>query len=150
MTAQASPWDRRDVLRWSVTVFAGGLTSGLAWWLASGRVKFDEQMPFASVAVIGLLLGGYAHLSWLLRGRRAVGVRRLSLLGDPVRRPTAPAAGRSSAGPVFLAVDGRARYHRPGCPLLAGRAAVSGIRAVHEAAARRPCGVCGAGPDDRG
>lgn len=148
MNTQASPWDREDVVRWTVMVVLGAATSGLAWWLASDRVEFHEQVPYASVGVAGLVLAGYAHLSWLLRGRRAVGVRRLHLLGDPVVRRSPVIAQVDGGGPVFVAVEGRARYHRPGCPLLDGRVTVTGPRHVHEAAARRPCGVCGARPDE--
>jgi hypothetical protein len=141
MRAQASPWDRQDLVRWTVTVLLGGAASGLAWWLSADRVEFSDQVPYASVGVAGLLVGGYAHLHWLLRGRRAVGVRRLFLLGQPVvHRSALAVAGSSAAGPVFLAVDGRARYHRPDCPLLEGRPAMNGSRANHEAAARGPSG----------
>ena len=149
MRAQASPWDREDVIRWTVTVLLGAVACGLAWWLAADRVEFHDQVPYASIGVAGLLVGGYAHLHWLLRGRRAVGVRRLHLLAAPVVRRSAMAVAGPSSGPVFLAVDGRARYHHPGCALLDGRATVKGSRANHEGAARRPCGVCGAASDER-
>ncbi|HVW32800.1 MAG TPA: hypothetical protein VHL53_09710 [Acidimicrobiia bacterium] len=149
MNPQASPWDRSDVLRWSVAVLVGGSACAAAWWLASGRLRLDEQVPYASVAVAGLLVAGYAHLSWLLRGRRAIGLRRLALLGEPVRRTSPVAAAGRTAGPVFVAVPGRTRYHRVDCPLVDGRATVAGARSVHEAAQRRPCGICGAGRDDR-
>ena len=143
MSFQASPWVRQDVVRWTVTVVLGAAASGLAWWLTADRVEFHQQVPYASLGVGGLLVGGYAHLSWLLRGRRAVGVRRLHLLGAPAgRRSDGRSAGTGPGATVFLAVEGRTRYHRPGCPLLDGRATVTGSPAMHEAAARRPCGVC--------
>ena len=144
MRFEASPWDRQAVVRWTATVAFGATTSALAWWLAADRLEFDDQIPYASLGVAGLLLAGYAHLSWLLQGRRAVGLRRLFLLGDPAVRRSAEVTALRSGGPIFHAVDGRARYHRPGCPLLEGRATVSGSRALHEAAERRPCGVCDA------
>jgi hypothetical protein len=140
MSAQASPWDRPDVVRWAVTLCVGAAISAAAWWLASDRVQFGDQIPFASVGVAGLLVASYAHLSWLLQGRRAVGARRLFLLGEPATRRAALTAESGDA--VLLAVDGRARYHRSGCPLLDGRATTPGARGAHEAAGRRPCGVC--------
>jgi hypothetical protein len=90
-----------------------------------------------------------AEVAWLLDGHRAVVELRTAVLPHPqtvapgvaVAAELAPLGG--SAPEPLVALDGMRRYHRPGCPLLAGKATTTAAsRSGHERAGRRPCGVC--------
>jgi hypothetical protein len=97
-------------------------------------------------------------VSWILSGRRALGERRAALLArmaaaapadrPDLARPTAGdepgllAAGLDVTEDFPVAVAGLSRYHRPGCPLTAGRAAERAALLTHVQAGRRPCGIC--------
>src|SRR5581483_10781960 len=104
-----SPWATQDGLRAGVLVGSGAAACLVAWAAASGRAAVADQTGFVSLGVAGFLVAFAGEVSWVLRGRRAVGRRAVLLLGGP------PLAGSA------WAADGRAG---------------------HEAAGRRPCGVC--------
>jgi hypothetical protein len=160
-------WGPDDLLRWGITVGVGALVVAVAWYICAGDVSFSQQIGPTDVAVLGLLLAGLGNVRWLLRGRRALGERRCSLL------PDVPVAEESLAEPVLAAsvVDppdidptvtdpygtevavtdsalylggaGMERYHQSDCFLATGRPDfVALTRGEHEQAGRLPCGVC--------
>jgi hypothetical protein len=154
-------WGAEDLLRWVITVGLGGIAVAVSWYVCAGDLQFSQQVGPIDAAMAGLLLAGVGNLAWLLHGRRALGERRRALLADvtlggldqpaPVgtrRRlgsasrtmtPVASAADES----LFVAGEGMERFHRPDCALAAGRTGWSTLpRQEHEAAGRRPCGVC--------
>ena len=154
-------WGAEDLLRWVITVGLGGIVVAVAWYVAAGDASFSQQVGPVDAALAGLLLSGIGNLAWLLHGRRALGERRRLLLPDlaPAAAVNAPAksddaeagpdalatppAGTASVEEVFLAGEGMERYHRPDCALAAGRTGwTTATRREHEAAGRRPCGVC--------
>jgi hypothetical protein len=112
----------------------------------------------AGVAVVAIgLLGS------ILVARQAVVLRLVRLapfIADPEAHPgwtaigtTAPAgAAPAGAGPAgapgpagaepLVAGPNMARYHRPSCPLAAGKPVRPENRRAHEQAGRRACGVC--------
>lgn len=153
-------WGAEDLLRWVITIGLGGIVVVVAWYVAAGEATFSQQVAPVDAALAGLLLSGIGNLVWLLHGRRALGERRRLLLPDVVAaaavEPTValetggdpgalatPPSGTASVEDVFLAGEGMERYHRPDCALAAGRAGwTTATRSEHEAAGRRPCGVC--------
>jgi len=147
-------WGAEDLLRWAITTGLGGIVIAVAWYIAAGEATFAQQVGPVDAALAGLLLSGVGNLAWLLHGRRAVGERRRLLLpdvataasGDPqpvLGVPTSTPSGTAAMDQVFLAGEGMERFHRPECPLAAGRTGwTTATRREHEEAGRRPCGVC--------
>lgn len=146
-------WGAEDLLRWAITTGLSGIVIVVAWYIAAGEATFGQQVGPLDAALAGLLLSGVGNLAWLLHGRRALGERRRVLLPDladarAVSRgvvPTPPSipADTATLDDVFLAGEGMERFHRPGCALAAGRTGwTTATRREHEAAGRRPCGVC--------
>lgn len=141
---QPSPWVAEDLLRAGGTILVGLAASVTACYLAGGEDALAEQVRWANLSVAGFVVGSYGMVGWLLRGRRAVGQRRIALLGDARRSVVVgPVASWALEGStVFVAGEGRDRYHRAECPFAAGRGWATASPAEHEAAGRRPCQVC--------
>ena len=148
----ASLWRPEDLLRWGITVAVGGIVIAAAWYVCAGEASFAQQIGPINAAVAGLLLSGVGNTAWLLKGRRVLGERRHALLPD-VLVPVGTSVGDDGGGDavdglepqhaLFVAGDGMERYHRPTCPLAAGRQGWTAMTADrHEAAGRRACGVC--------
>ena len=146
--SNASLWRPEDLLRWAVTASLGGVAIAACWYVAAGDATFAQQIGPTNVAVAGLLLSGVGNAAWLLKGRRMLGERRRALLPDvPVPTTAVAEQGEADRGEVkrtlYVAGEGMERYHRSGCPLAAGRGGWTSMTAErHEAAGRRPCGVC--------
>lgn len=151
-------WGAEDLLRWVITVGLGGIVVAVSWYVCAGDLQFSQQVGPMDAAIGGLLLAGVGNLAWLVHGRRALGERRQALLPDVTpgvfdERPSVGTRRRlgsisETAAPVaeeslYVAGEGMERFHRPDCALVAGRTGWSALsRHEHEAAGRRPCGVC--------
>ncbi len=154
-------WGAEDLLRWVITVGLGGIVVAVSWYVCAGDLQFSQQVGPTDAAIAGLLLAGVGNVAWLLHGRRALGERRRALLPDVTLDSldrAAPVATRRRQGPatetmtsvpsaseeaLFVAGEGMERFHRADCVLAAGRTGWSALpRHEHEAAGRRPCGVC--------
>jgi len=142
MTAAAS----LPPIRGPLTLGAFGTAAVAVSWAGSARtVRVGHQADWAIVGVAGSAAIVLAALVWVLAARRTVEQR----LGDVLARLDAGAAGPPSAGGPTAGTDTRlvastamAHYHRPGCPLSAGKPVAVAGRTDHQAAGRRPCGVC--------
>jgi hypothetical protein len=122
-----------------------GVTLVLAGWLqVRNESVYADQATGINMAIAGVIAAGGAALPMLLTGRRAVGVRRLALLGDlrgmPVRA-SARATGDATSQNL-VAGEGLRRFHRAGCTLAQGRNWSAASREEHERAGRVACGVC--------
>jgi hypothetical protein len=144
--ARASgPWGRTDRGLWVASTAVGTAMSLTGWWMTSGRADLADQVSPATLCVGGALLVLAGHAAWVLRGRRAIGLRSAGLFPEP--RPAATdaapmVAARSLNADRFVAGDGLVHYHRAGCRLAAGRAWAAAPRTEHEQAGQRPCGAC--------
>jgi hypothetical protein len=144
-------WGADDVIRYVLAIGAAGVAVVVSWYICSGDDSFNRQIGPLDAAVAGLVLAGLGNVLWLLRARRAVGERRRALLGEPRAEVFAlgSVGGKEGvAGPVavesdlFVAGEGMARFHRPGCALAAGRPWSLSTRLEHQDRGRLPCGVC--------
>jgi hypothetical protein len=142
-------WRAEDLLRWGLTVGLGGIVVAVSWYVCAGDVSFSRQIGPTDAAVAGLLLAGIGNVGWLLRGRRIVGERRRTLLPDvparldEVRVRRVDVLHGEEAWALYVAGDGMERFHCRDCMLASGRTDWKTMtRAEHEAAGRRPCGVC--------
>ena len=138
---RGSPWRWTDVLTLPLPYAIGVVCLGLAWADGSRGLAAADQTDSLNVGVAGVIVVGVANAIWLLSGRRRVALRRrrlACLLATPCGVPSASSpVPESRSGDLLLGVAGGRLSHRPGCPLLAGRATVPA-----GGKEQRPCGVC--------
>lgn len=144
MTGPGWAWRDSDVVMVSVTALIGVIAIIAAWFGASGSSSLTRQSLWLNLAVAGFAVASVGLCLWLMRGRRAVGERRVSLVAlDPVddERDHPPALPRRSpidtASLELVRAPGMRRVHDPACPLVAGKR-------VEPASLRdgAPCAVC--------
>jgi hypothetical protein len=148
---------RRDLAGWSSEQIVRTLLAGVVGLLmilasafeASRATDLSEALAWLNLGVVGLVVAAVGNATWLLAGRESVSFARAALLPNAesvialvapivVRRETSVPSGTD----LFVGGDGLARYHRPECPFVAGRANGAASRRVHEAAGHRPCEIC--------
>ena len=114
------------------------------WVLVRNESVYADQAAGINMALAGVLVAGASAIPMLLAGRRAVGVRRLAVLGDLRGIPARASAGTSDASTSHNLIGGVGlrRFHRAGCTLAQGRNWSAAPRSEHERAGRVPCGVC--------
>ena len=137
---QPFPWMANDLLRWFTILGAAAAGLVVAWWGASGTTRTSVLVMWINVGAGALIVAGLANMRWLLQGRRAVALRRRSVLPlvTALTSGTVVAAGDD----VRVAVTGTSRHHRPDCAAVAGKTVDEGTVAEHERAGRQPCGLC--------
>jgi hypothetical protein len=114
------------------------------WVLVRNESVYADQVAGINMAIAGVLVAGAGAIPMLLAGRRAVGVRRLAVLGDLRGMPLRASARAShdSTSRNLVAGVGLRRFHRAGCTLAQGRNWSAAPRSEHERAGRVACGVC--------
>lgn len=131
------PWRKSDR-----TIVLGGCVIGLAGlaicsWQGSGEVDLSSQMNWLLVGIGCVSLSSVCLAYWLLSGLRAVRIEVAKVFGTI--KPDIPAPD-AVTGTGFVTVTGMVRYHRPECPLVAGKT----VRQVSgDAEGLKPCGACG-------
>ncbi|MFI6152817.1 hypothetical protein ACIBCA_08995 [Kitasatospora sp. NPDC051170] len=155
-----------------VLLAVGAVLCVLGWYGVSGERFVEQQVPYlasstvpgAALIVSGALLlalrpsGGFGDGNGGAGGdgcREATDrrVERLyELLVEPVDAPDSPDAPGSATPAVTtgpLALPEGTRYHRPDCPLIAGKARAVPVddEAVRERGLT-PCPLCDPGPGD--
>jgi hypothetical protein len=132
-------------------ISAGAAVMLLAWYRASDTVVVDDQVRWASVGLAGAMLvavAGFVAVA-LLHRRMRLRFRSVTAELEPCLAGMSGTVVSGSAGPggtghgaVLVAAPNMRHYHRPGCPLAAGKPVRAALRADHERAGRRTCGVC--------
>jgi hypothetical protein len=142
-TEQPYPWLVPDLFRWFGLLLLSVAGLVVAWWGTSGTAHLNSQITWLNVGVGAVVVGGLGNMTWLLQGRRALALRRRTLLVQVAA--TTPLQTDPYPGPdgSRFVVAGTTRYHRAGCPAIAGKPAESMSVARHERAGRRACGLCG-------
>jgi hypothetical protein len=131
------PWSAKDRRLLVLRLGAGAVVVLAAWFFAAGETDPADQIPFASLAILGALLGTWGVFSWVTQGRRLVGQRARFLLG------AAPVTNIDLASAEVLVAGGsRHWFHRADCLLAASRGWPAASRSAHESAGRRPCPAC--------
>ena len=122
-----------------------GVALPVAGWIqVRTESVYAEQVTGINMAIVGVIAIGAGAIPMLLAGRRAVGVRRLALLGDLRGMPVRASAG-ASAGSIsqnLVGGEGLRHFHRVGCTMAQGRNWSAASRQEHERAGRVACGVC--------
>lgn len=100
-------------------------------------------LVFLNVAAAGIVVALAANTVFMLsalRQLRMLGGAVLSVRATPPR--PAPAVGAEIRPLEMLWGFGMTRFHRPGCPAIAGRPVTAATLDAHEGAGRAPCGIC--------
>jgi hypothetical protein len=123
-------------------LLADGLALGLlaaGWYGTHQRHEVAGQISWINLAAAGVLVAGAGNFRWLLRGRQAVGERRVALLEVPAPGSEPGTSSRAvDASDRVVRVEGGVLLHRPGCEIVAGKATVA---AASNDRARR-CAIC--------
>jgi len=139
----------RPLLPLALLLAGSGVVAMLvAWTRVSATVHVDRQISWTGLSLVGAVLvctgAGLAATS----GER-VFLLHLHRLGAALAVNDGSAAAADRPGQFsqdgLVASPTMSRYHRPGCPLAAGKPVTADSQAAHERAGRRACGVCGAG-----
>jgi len=138
------PWPEQALMLWTLLSGIGVALVAAGWVLVRNESVYADQVAGINMAIAGVLLAGAGAIPMLLAGRRAVGVRRLAVLGDLRGMPARASAVTSDAWTSQNLVGGVGlrRFHRTGCTLAQGRDWSAASRSEHERAGRVACGVC--------
>lgn len=137
-------WRDGDIALVVATALVGLIAILAAWFGASGSPTLTNQVAWLNLAVAGFAIFAIGNCLWLLRGRRAVGERRVALISLEAEEGESPVASTASTAFSTVSLElvrgaGMARVHYPDCPLVAGKALEPAGLSVGE-----PCGVCAA------
>jgi hypothetical protein len=138
------PWPEQALILWALLSGIGVALVAAGWVLVRNESMYSDQVAGINMAVAGVLAAGAGAIPMLLAGRRAVGVRRLAVLGDLRGMParTSAVTSYASASQNLVGGEGLRRFHRGGCTLAQGRNWSAATRSEHERPGRIPCGVC--------
>jgi hypothetical protein len=139
------PWSIADLRTAILPVLFGTLLLGWAWWEASGTGRLNEQVKDSVFAVLGTAVVLAGSLAWVGAGRRAVRSRTSSVVarfGDVGIPGSVSGASASIELHHHVAVPGTARYHRPDCLLVRGKAAQPIAPDDGLGSGRTPCEMC--------
>jgi hypothetical protein len=143
------PWGVEAGVRTVVLTAGCGLGLGAAWWEVAGQGVFSRQIGWLTAGVMLLMVSLYALTSLVVRGRRAIGVRRSELLNDGI---LGVLATLSISAPTLVRVEpdrtdvlvakGLGLFHRPECPMVASREIERMSRLDAETDGLARCGIC--------
>jgi hypothetical protein len=110
------------------------------WYHAAGAGDVRTQLTWLNLSLAGLAVSAVSNGLWLLRGRQVVGLARVAMLPDVPKRH----ANTSTLAPPGAVVTskGMTRFHRPGCPLVAGRSVRDGSATALVERGLSPCEIC--------
>jgi hypothetical protein len=135
------PWCKRDR-----TIALGGCAVGLLGlgfcsWGGSGEVDLSPQLHWLVGGILCVALSAACLAYCLLSGLRTVRLEMARVFAAviPNNVPAAVAAGSAA----LVTVTGMVRYHRPQCPLVAGKNVRELDAATIAAEGLRECGACG-------
>lgn len=144
--ATTAPWRVGDLASLVLAFFAAGVLLVVGWYLVSGAGTLSRQVTGLNVAVAGIVTEGVGIALWLMTVLRALGERRMSVLTRLPEPAMSPYAANASVAVVdadgLVAGSRMTRYHRSSCSLVVGKPVVTAAEEEHQAAGRRPCGIC--------
>ncbi|MCU1691852.1 MAG: hypothetical protein JWM64_943 [Frankiales bacterium] len=109
---------------------------------SSHSSSLSTQLNWIVLAIAGLAIALAPNLSWLLVGRRRIGLRRAQLAVDVDARFAPRATTAPDEESRLVTALNMSHYHRSGCQLVRGKATHAADLPSHLSAALTPCGVC--------
>jgi hypothetical protein len=143
-TRPREQWSQRIKMSSALLSLIGAAVLVLGWRSVASESVYAEQVPGINMAAGGVLVAGAGSILWLLAGRRAVRLRRLTVLADlrSMPRPESHGMVHASTSQALVAGEGLRRFHRSDCTMAQGRHWSAASRLDHELAGRVACGVC--------
>lgn len=141
-------WTPQALSRWAAVVALSAIGLLGSWYAIGGEATWNDQVPAMNVGIACAVVANAAGIFLLLAGRRAIGIRRVVLLGEPpvlaVPYPRDPMDLPAPTGEVAALVGGAGlkHFHRADCTLAAAKSFPSASRSEHQSDGRIPCGVC--------
>ena len=141
----AAPWRRVDFVAMALGNAAGLFAVLAAYAGASHESSSSQQIGWLNLGAAGLIVVTAANAGWLLAGRRSCWRLRHALL------PAVPhgewpmghfPGGQTMQAGLPVAAPAMTWYHSPSCRMVAGKAVAQATEVEHQAAGRRPCGLC--------
>jgi len=146
------PWATGDLVRLVAFVATGAIGCAVAWTGASAQAELRDQTGWIALGVAAFGLAVVGQSLWLRQGRRAVAAHAARVLGGsgalvpagagPGAVSVTGAASAPGSAEQVVSADGLRRFHRPDCPIAAGRGWSPLPRRTQEAAGRTACGIC--------
>lgn len=138
------PWTAPLLSRLITFNVIGFMLVAMSWYQVSGEVAVRDQLAWFNVGVVGLIVSGIGNGSWLLSGRSHIGRARMMVLPPRAKSASSGWDARLAEDLENRPVAGLAmtRYHRPSCPMVAGKQTTATTRRAHERAGRTPCELC--------
>jgi hypothetical protein len=122
-----------------VTTIGGVALVVVAWCGSNGTGGLDPDGPWKGLALAGLIAVGAHGAGRLIHARRAVSLRRTSLV-EQLERAGSHVLASAVTLRTFLVVPGSERYHEEACQLVRGKDARRASAAV--LGDLHPCEVC--------
>jgi hypothetical protein len=141
-SAGFGPWSSEHVARLLVAELVGLVLVLVGWWQAAGSGSVRTGLAWLNLCLAGLVVAGVGNGLWLLRGRQVVTLARVEVLGVPASAETPVVVPSSNGHGGLVSGSGLARFHRPGCVLVAGKGVEVATWVSHDRAGRRACEVC--------
>jgi hypothetical protein len=135
------PWRKRDRTLVLGGCLLGLIGLGICSWGGSGEVDLSNQIDWLLGGIGCVTVSSVSLAYWLLSGLRTVRVEVASVFGTIT--PNRPVAASVETGTGrFVTTGGMVRYHRPECPLVAGKTVRDLDEATIAAEGLRECGAC--------
>jgi hypothetical protein len=137
----AGPWRKRDRTLVLGGCLLGLIGLGICSWGGSGEVDLSNQIDWLLGGILCVTVSSVSLAYWLLSGLRTVRLEVAHVFGTITpNRPVAQAVAAGSGR--LVTVGGMVRYHRPECPLVAGKIVRDLDEATIAAEDLRECGAC--------
>lgn len=141
-------WTPAALMVWGGVVVLALVFWVTAWYNVAGKANWNDQVLGMNIAIASLVVAMAASIGLLLAGRRAIGLRRIALLGQasddyvPASQVVDTSVQGAASSAVLVGEVGRTHYHRSDCAMAAERNWPEGSELEFQRAGMTPCGVC--------
>jgi hypothetical protein len=135
------PWTLADFSQ-LLRIEIPSLVAIVVCWVGARHTQvWDDQLYWVIGSIAAVLVAGVGWGIWLLVGARALRARQRRLAEIVEGLAATPSVSTIRSGQL---VSARAmlHFHRPDCPLMAGKRATVGSAEAHAQSGRVACGVC--------
>lgn len=137
------PWSIEGLVRLvSLNLFAVLLVAASTYQVVRQDGTTDQALAWFNLGVLGVGIAGVANALWIFRGRRAVGLARSALFAPWTTGDATAALHAVDDDGQRLGLRSSDRFHRPGCPMVAGKQVQGGSWEGFVESGRTACEIC--------
>lgn len=133
------PWRQRDRLVAVGGCVLGLIGLGICSWGGSGELDLSAQLRWLLGGIVSVAVSALSLTYWLMSAFRTVRGEMSRVLLTV--RPAYPQP-EAVTGIGYVTVPGMVRYHRPECPMVAGKTTRTLDAATIATEGLRECGAC--------